>query len=169
MGNEQSAVFEYKDPDLTESVVAGMNNLDLAGNKISVQRVPISSANVLLKPVKQTSKFPDVVETTSPSTVLLFTNMVTSEDLLDDQLYEDLIADIADECNSFAPIKSVIIPRFQFQHGPDSTEVGKVFVECCSLDGAEKILKAISGRKFNGNIVEVHYFPENLFFSKVGR
>ena len=37
-------------PAITDGVVAGMNKLDIAGNKLSLSRVPTSSAAMLLKP-----------------------------------------------------------------------------------------------------------------------
>jgi len=49
-GQNQSAVFEYKNPDITDAVIAGLNYIDIAGNRLTVQRIPESSASVLLKP-----------------------------------------------------------------------------------------------------------------------
>ena len=42
--------FSLRLAAITDGVVAGMNKLDIAGNKLSLSRVPTSSAAMLLKP-----------------------------------------------------------------------------------------------------------------------
>ena len=36
---------------------------------------------------------------------------VSAEDLRDDELFEDLQEDIAEECNSYGTVRSIVIPR----------------------------------------------------------
>lgn len=68
-GQSQSAVFEYVDPTIAEGVVNGMNKLDIAGNKLAVQRVPISSAAMLLKPSTVAATVPTPTTPTANSNV----------------------------------------------------------------------------------------------------
>jgi splicing factor U2AF subunit len=154
-------VFEYHDVGVTDTVITGMNNLEIAGSRISVQRVPKSSAAVLLKPPKpvfdQSLTEFAVDHCSIKSTVIQLENMTSAEDLADDQAYEELIEDVTDECSNYASIKSVIIPR-----DTSFGALGKIFVQCNSVDGAEKVLKAVNGRKFNGKIVEAHFCPESV-------
>jgi hypothetical protein len=90
-----------------ENVISGMNNLEIAGQRISVQRVPVSSAAVLLRPIKSSPKSAtsnqflqvssqetDKASMTQwkPSTVIQLSNMTTEEDLADDQLYEGSVS-----------------------------------------------------------------------------
>jgi splicing factor U2AF subunit len=182
-GAAQSAVFEYVNHALTDGVVAGMNNLDIAGQKLSVQRIPASSASVLLQPTNPsappsatpapTSAQPAAVspgpEASSddlvhcpPSSVVRLSNMTTPQDLADDQSYEELLEDVADECNSHGTVKSIVIPR----SGSDSS-VGKIFVHFTDIAGAQATRKAVAGRRFNGRAVEVYFYPEELFVQKV--
>jgi hypothetical protein len=187
--------------DVIENVISGMNNLEIAGQRLSVQRVPVSSAAVLLRPSKTSPKPAALNQFTSqqadgitpqwkPSRVIQLSNMTTEEDLSDDQLYEgvpsslltclfyfllyfllsflvpvELIEDIADECNTYAKVLSVIIPRFSENRDnirDRSSAIGKVFVHVSELEGALKVMKAVSGRKFNGKIIEASYYPEEL-------
>jgi len=179
-GQSQSAVLEYENPDLTDGVIGGMNNLDIAGQKLSVQRVPASSAAVLLqsttKPappseappapangsITSASSTADELADVPPSSVIRMSNMTTEEDLTDDQCYEELMEDVADECNSHGTVKSIVIPRT----GTDSS-VGKIFVHFVDASSAQASRKAVAGRKFNGRVVEAYFYPEELFLQKI--
>jgi hypothetical protein len=64
----------------------------------------------------------------------------------------------------------VIIPRSSENHDTscDSiSAVGRVFVHVSDLQGALKVMKAVSGRKFNGKIINASYYPEELFRKQV--
>ncbi len=171
-GNQgQSAVFEYVQSSIADAVVSGMNNLDVIGQKLSVQKVPQSSAAVLLKPIKSVTveKKLENLECSDDlraTTVLRLSNMVTAEDLADDELYSELIEDVADECNQYGTVLSVIIPRSS-NDTTDESGVGKIFVQLSDVEGAKRVRKAVSGRKFNGRIVEAEYFAEELFQKQV--
>jgi len=172
VGNQgQSAVFEYVQSSIADAVVSGMNNLDVIGQKLSVQKVPQSSAIVLLKPIKSVAVEKKVEnlecsDGAKATTVLRLSNMVTAEDLADDELYSELIEDVADECNQHGTVLSVIIPR-NSNDTNDEAGVGKIFVQLSDLEGAKRVRKAVSGRKFNGRIVEAEYFAEELFQKQV--
>ena len=177
-GSTQSAVLEYVNPALTEGVIGGMNGLDIADHKLSVLRIPASSAAVLLQPTSAppppagppplpvgAPSAPDAVDELSacdPTTVIRLSNMTTPQDLADDQSFEELMEDVADECNSHGTVKSIVIPRT----GSDSS-VGKIFVHFVDIAGAQATRKAVAGRKFNGRVVEAYFYPEALFLKKV--
>ena len=195
-GQTQSAVFEYVNQALTDGVVGGMNNLDIADHKISVQRIPASSAAVLLQPtavsvpatvaaptptavaavgpavaalgppVASASTTPDALESYPPSTVVRMSNMTTDEDLRDDDLFDELTEDVAGECNSHGVVKSIVIPRGPAS-GPQDTSVGKIFVHFTDIAGATRSRQAVAGRRFNGRVVEAYFYPEELFVKKI--
>lgn len=166
-GQTQSAVLEYQNSEITDGVVSGMNNLDVGGLKLFVQRVPISSADLLLKPTSVTKEKKDVLEDLQPTSVIRLSNMTTEEDLKDSNLYEELIEDVADECNNHGVVKDIKIPRGAGNFDPSDPSVGKIFVHFTDADSAEKAMKAVSGRKFNGQTVVAHFYPEDLFLDKV--
>ncbi len=61
----------------------------------------------------------------APTTeVLCLLNMVTEDELLDDDEYEEIIEDVKDECNKYGNVKSIEIPRPI--PGVDVPGVGKV-------------------------------------------
>lgn len=193
-GQTKSAVLEYVDPSVTDAVVQGMNKLEIADLKLSVTRIPQSSAKLLLTPAVQpaapsptnasgvaaaqaaSSAAPtaataapatapparDPLADHPPSSVIRLSNMTTAEDLTSDENYNDLLEDVADECNTHGTVKSIIIPR-----GFDASR-GQIFVHFVNVSDAQKCLQAVQGRKFNGKIVQGVYYPEQLFTTKVG-
>lgn len=192
-GQSQTAIFEYIDSSITDGVVAGMNKLDLAGSKLAVQRVPLSSAAMLLKPsaspntnILPTSptsasapascltngpqpQLSDVLDDFPASCVIRLSNMTTPEDLRDNDAYEELLEDVADECNTHGTVKSIVIPRGTGgAEDAQDASIGRIFVSFVDLEGAKKARAAVAGRRFNGNVVRAHFFPEQLFAKKVG-
>lgn len=143
-----------------------MNKLDIAGSKLSVQRVPQSSASLLLKPVTNIAPVMPTTSAVLKSTVLKLSNMVASSDLEDDELYMELLEDVADECNKHGKVKQIVIPRGEKGSGLHG-DIGKIFVNFTDITGAEKAFRAISGRRFNGTTVEAEFFPELDFNHKV--
>lgn len=161
-----------------------MNNIDIAGNRLTVQRIPESSASVLLKPTFGSPDLSKNIEQLSskytendnmfdssyelsdkPTCVVFLSNMTSEEDLTDGQLYEELIEDISEECSNYATVKSVIIPRDKSRFR-DSL-IGKVFVHVADVIGAGNVCKAVNGRKFNGKIVVAAYYNEDVFLKEV--
>mmetsp|Transcript_10657 Transcript_10657/g.17372 ORF Transcript_10657/g.17372 Transcript_10657/m.17372 type:complete len:541 (+) Transcript_10657:1067-2689(+) len=190
-GATQSAVLEFEDAALVEGVVAGMNKLDVAGHKLAVQRIPASTAALLLHPtgiapVAVTAPptagispaAPAVVINSClaeipPGVVIRLSNMVTAEDLEDDGMYDELVEDVSDECNSHGAVKSIVIPRpdattaaAQQLLQEDTAQLGKIFVHFEDVNGATAALTAVKGRRFNGRIVEAYYYPEELFLQQ---
>jgi splicing factor U2AF subunit len=190
-GATQSAVFEYDSTvslDIIDSVISGMNGLDLGGNKITVSRVPLSSAAILLKPKAastETATFNSVpaqaVDNStqkpvhaafleeeqlkshllSPTRVLRLSNMTNpEEDFADEQLYQELIEDVESECNKYGAVQRVVIPR---ELTPAHPAYGVIFVSFAQASGAQAARDKIQGRKFNGQVVQAMYFPEVLF------
>lgn len=68
-----------------------------------------------------------------PTRVMQMLNMVTMDDLIDNQDYEDLLEDIKDECGKYGSVVDVKIPR------PVLTENGKVDQKASDL--LEDLLK----------------------------
>lgn len=188
-GGNQSAVFEYVDSvtsDVIDSVIQGMNGIDLGGTKISVARIPASSAAILLKPTQaqqqaaaQAASAPAATtSTTSNATseedrtlsllrrfneqlatsVVRLSNMTTDEDLVDEQAYDELIEDVASECQKYGTVLKVHVPRDRA-----SPAYGVVFVHFTDAAGAAQAKDKIQGRKFNGKVVQAVCFPEKLF------
>jgi splicing factor U2AF subunit len=192
----QSAVVEYVESAVTDIAIGSLGKIDIAGFKLTVQRVPASTASLLLQPTAVKASPPpsmsapapsfyaaaaaapstassanaqDPLASMSPTTILRLSNMTTPEDLADDEMYGELKEDVIDECNNFGKVLSTIIPRGVANGGDPADEqaVGYIFVEFSSNEGATKARNAVNGRTFNGKIVAAHFYPEGLFHGKV--
>lgn len=97
-----------------------------------------------------------------PSTeVLCLLNMVTVEELKDDEEYEDILDDIKEECSRYGQVKSVEIPR-----PIDTVDVpglGKVFIEFNSVLDCQKAQLKLTGRKFANRTVVTSYFDPDRY------
>ncbi|KAF9208149.1 U2 small nuclear RNA auxiliary factor 2 [Haplosporangium sp. Z 27] len=158
------AFCEYLDPNITDIACQGLNNMMLGEKKLVVQRASVGSSrnqnpagganaialhpNLMLPGAGPT----EVV----PTTVLQLLNMVTPEELEDDQEYEDIVEDIRDECGKFGQVVEIQIPR------PIAGQVvagtGKIFVKYSNVDEATTALRALSGRKFADRTVLTSFY-----------
>jgi splicing factor U2AF 65 kDa subunit len=91
--------------------------------------------------------------------VLQLLNMVTAEELLDPDEYEEICDDVKEECEKFGPVLELKVPR---PMGASRTNpgVGKIFVKFEKPESAQDALKSLAGRKFADRTVVVTYFGE---------
>ncbi|XP_053991433.1 splicing factor U2AF 65 kDa subunit-like [Hylaeus volcanicus] len=108
-----------------------------------------------------------------PTRVIMLTNIVTRDELIDDKEYADIVEDIFIECSHYGKVISVEVPRPSYvdplnntSHIVEDTDIGYAFVKFARLQGAGSARRSLSGRKFAGRTVEAHYFSEVLFKKK---
>ncbi|TYZ58272.1 hypothetical protein PybrP1_007949 [[Pythium] brassicae (nom. inval.)] len=143
-----TAVFEYELAGVADEALQGLNGLDIGGIPLSLRRAP-QDANAA------------VAET---SDVVKLANMVSIDELNDDDEFSDLKEDVEEECKRFGKVVNLVIPRPQ--EGESVPGVGSIFVRFSDVSEATAALKALSGRKFGGNIVKVTYYPLARFEAK---
>ncbi|CAI5722695.1 unnamed protein product [Hyaloperonospora brassicae] len=151
-----SAIFEYKDEDVAAQAVKGLNGLSIGGIPLSVQRQS-SSNGVALGSISTSVPSPE----DQPGPVLKMLNMVSVDELKDDEEYADLAEDVEEECKRFGTVAGLEIPRPK--DGEDVPGLGCIYVRFEKEEDAVSALKALNGRKFGGNIVKVTYFPVDKF------
>ncbi|XP_001360392.3 splicing factor U2AF 50 kDa subunit [Drosophila pseudoobscura] len=178
------AFFEYVDPLLTEQVIANLNGMQLGDRRLIVQRsipsgryagnqqIPIQVPGLVA-----TSLTGSTAGLNNATQVLCLLNMVLPEELLDNEEYEDIRADIEQECSKYGEVLSLKIPRPQVSGGEGEGEgggdsatrpkgCGKVYVHFGSIEDSEKALGALSGRKFSGRIVIGSFFDRDKYLSE---
>lgn len=103
------------------------------------------------------------------SRAIVMLNMVTPEELLNDEDYVDIMEDITEECSKYGEVEELRIPRptkkeKKFAGATDKAElaeieaakrdedagVGRVYVLFRTLEGARAGVGAIAGRQFGG-------------------
>jgi splicing factor U2AF subunit len=106
--------------------------------------------------------------------VLQLLNMVTPEELIDNEDYEGMFSpfvyclpltfveiqeDVKEECEKYGKVLEIKIPR-PTGGSRQSNGVGKIFVKFDTPESAGKALRALAGRKFADRTVVTTYFSE---------
>ncbi len=182
------AFVEYLDPAVTEMAIQGLNGFQIGERALVVQRSATTNratgaaqehgaAAFLAK-----SKILEEADAEPADTrVMLMLNMVTEDELYDDQEYEDILLDVKEECEKYGTVEGVRIPR----PVPKSTKwepsdsaaqtaeknrrineeagVGRVYVMYTDIPGCQKAMKALGGRQFGGRTILVASTSEEDF------
>lgn len=168
------AFAEYVDFNITDQAIAGLNGMQLGDKKLIVQRASVGAKNTSMggggggggggqsAPVQIQVPGLSLVGTGGPPTeVLCLLNMVTPDELRDEEEYEDILEDIKEECNKYGVVRSVEIPRPI--EGVEVPGCGKVFVEFNSIVDCQKAQQALTGRKFSDRVVVTSYFDPDKY------
>lgn len=95
--------------------------------------------------------------------------MVSREELLDDEEYQDLLEDIRQEVGKYAKLSSIEIPRPAVAAADPSLDppgVGLVFLQYEDAKGAQRAKVALHGRKFGLNVLEASAYDLARYSSK---
>ena len=159
------AFFEYLDASITETAIAGLNGMQLADKKLLVQRASVGCKNPMAlsaAPVQiQVPGLQSVQGPGQPTEVLCLLNMVTDNELTDEEEYEDILDDIREKCATYGGVKSIEIPRPV--PGVEVPGLGKVFVEFYGTTDCQKAQHALTGLKFSNRIVVTSYFDPDKY------
>ncbi|KAJ9071383.1 hypothetical protein DSO57_1037527 [Entomophthora muscae] len=131
------AFCEYLDPSVTDIACQGLNGMEVGDKKIIMQRASVGSSKLLMGDTPGASAssstpaqpsngsfFNPGATTLEVSTVLMFLNMVTAEELENDEEYQEILMDVKEECERFGPVVDIRIPRVK--DGSEESHVGKV-------------------------------------------
>uniref|UniRef100_A0A6S9X0L7 RRM domain-containing protein n=2 Tax=Chrysotila carterae TaxID=13221 RepID=A0A6S9X0L7_CHRCT len=90
------------------------------------------------------------------STVLACANMLTHDEMMDTQEHEGLKEDVMDGCKEYGKLEAIKIP---ITNNPNCS----VYIKFSTTAEAQTALKGLSGRKFDGRVVQVTSVPEAHF------
>lgn len=163
--------FEYVNHELTDIAIAGLNGMQLGDKKLVVQRASVG-AKVLGGPdgliqLGMPITIPGLqLEgiASNPTEVLCLMNMVTVDELQDDEEYEGIMEDVREECNKYGSVVAVEIPR-----PVADVEVpgcGKIFVQFQTPEDCQGAASKLAGRKFANRVVVTSYFDLEKFYQK---
>ncbi|OAA64354.1 U2 snRNP auxilliary factor, large subunit, splicing factor [Niveomyces insectorum RCEF 264] len=160
------AFCEYAEPASTDIAIQGLNGMELGDRKLKVTKASIGIAQVtgMEMGVNAVSMLAGTVsvDSTEISRVVQLLNMVTPDELMDNEDYEEICDDVRDECVKFGTVLDLKVPR-PTGGSRQSSGVGKIFVRFDSAESATKALKALAGRKFADRTVVTTYFPEENY------
>ncbi|KAK5990484.1 U2 snRNP auxiliary factor large subunit [Cladobotryum mycophilum] len=160
------AFTEYLEPSTAnEPALNSLNGMDVGGKKLKVTKASIGPTQVANFDVGITaisglaSQTPNEIERSS---VIQLLNMVTAEELMDGEDYDEICEDVHEECSKFGAVVELKVPR-PSGGSRQSAGVGKIYVKFDSQESATKALTALAGRKFADRTVVTTYFPEENF------
>lgn len=88
--------------------------------------------------------------------MLVLVNIVTPDDLRDDEEYQDICADIREKMAETGNVLSMKVPR----EGPGC---GRVFVEFETIDQAIKTKQSVDGMVFDSRTVNCQYLESDRY------
>jgi len=176
-GNSKGyAFFEYIDSSVTDRACAGLNTMKLGEKTLLVQRASIGAKNPYPDPSTTNTgnmlglgglTIPMNSSPPIPTRILVLLNIITADDLRDDEDYEEIYTDILNECKKHGNLLSLLIPRPQVDS--DQAEevfapgVGRIFVEYSSEYDAQNAQKNLAGRKYNARICITSYLLSSKY------
>ncbi|CAD6252885.1 unnamed protein product [Miscanthus lutarioriparius] len=98
----------------------------------------------------------------APTKVVCLVQVVSADELKDDEAYEDIKDDMRQEACRYGNLVKVVIARPD-PSGHPVTGVGKVFLEYADVYSATRAKMSLHGRKFDGKPVVASYYPEIKF------
>ncbi|OAL44106.1 hypothetical protein IQ07DRAFT_592550 [Pyrenochaeta sp. DS3sAY3a] len=149
------AFCEYATNEIVDAVIEGLNDIPLGDGKLKVTRATVG--------LQQTAALDGGVTAISQlagaeadpnhehSRVICLLNMVTSDELINDEEYEEIKEDIRDECNKYGPIIDIKIPRPAGARS--SLGVGKIYIKYQDIGSAQDAIKHLAGRQFSRRTV----------------
>lgn len=194
------AFCEYVDPSLTDIACQGLNGMELGDRQLVVQRASVGAGRqgtagtgANAGPVGLPGLPPALSNVASsfagaggeagePTKAMQMLNMVTPQELLDDEEYEEIVEDVRDECAKYGTVVDVRIPRpmaeskgaaaqtwkrtqggepVAGEEKPAEREgVGRVYVRFEEVEQCTAALRAIAGRQFGGRLVICAFLRE---------
>ncbi|KAG9312984.1 hypothetical protein JVU11DRAFT_6422 [Chiua virens] len=172
------AFFEYVDVTVTDVAIQSLNGMELGDRYLVVQRASVGAKPG--QPNLPYDQFPEIPRpimpagenNTADARILLMLNMVTADDLVDDQEYGDIYEDVKEECSVYGPVEDLRIPRpvkkdkskwapgepgqqsaLDAQRADEAAGVGRVYVKYVDASSAQAGLKALAGRSFAGRSI----------------
>jgi splicing factor U2AF 65 kDa subunit len=160
------AFFEYVDPSVTDVAIVALSGMTLGDRQLVVQRASVGAkAGQPGFPDLPYEQFPEIPRPIMPAgdvsdneaRVLLMLNMVTSDDLVDDEEYAEIVDDVRAEVSNYGSVEDVRVPRPAHGRGLHPSDqangVGRVYVKFKNASGAAAAMQALAGRSFAGRSI----------------
>ncbi len=165
----------YADPAVTDMACAGLNGMAMGDKALTVRRAsamgqPKVDAPPALLAMQQAAAMQLLAgglpgappAPTSP--VLVLDNVVSEQELADDEEYADIEEDMREECGKYGAVVTLRIPRPNPDaQAPRPSGLGRVYVQYTSPEEAGRARAALHGRKFGGNAVVADFYDEQRF------
>lgn len=172
-GHSRGIAFcEFLDDTMTELALAGLTGLLVGEQRLVVKRA-----------VPEKEEEEGIQETSdAPTNAMTMLNMVTPEELQDDEEYKEILEDVREECVRYGTITDIRIPRPASTLQSDASRswkartdanphsdrkerrgVGRVYVQFATVEQCSAAFQAIAGRQFGGRMVICAYIRDEAW------
>lgn len=169
------AFFEFVDPSVVDAACTGLHGMQVGDKTLTVRRASSSSGGntathasmgtTVARSIPEGVTRPTVsanVLLTASTTVVELRNVVTREEVENDEEFEEIKEDMEEEGSKFGKLENVLIPRPS--DGPGmAAGVGRVFLKYSAKEEAERAHATMSGRRFGEKTVEACFYDEKRF------
>lgn len=164
------AFFEYADPSIVDKACAGLNGTTIGDKMLTVRRATQHAPNSVSRPsvsglggqVEAIGMHGDALVRQSTRVVQL-RNVVTEEELADDNEYAEIVEETEVEARRFGALEKILVPRPAKDSDTVVKGVGRVFLVFEKVADAERAFAAMDGRKFDERTVQASYVSDEKF------
>lgn len=166
------AFFEYADSSVVDEACRNLNGTIIENKTLTVRRATQHGQRTALGnglsssvPLQggQTGAVDAAALVRRVTCVVELQNVVTQEELEDDEDYQDVLDETEEEARKFGHVNKVLIPRPNKGSDEDVKGVGRVFIVYENEADAEKAFNAMDGRKFDERVVVAAYISKGDF------
>lgn len=160
------AFFEYMDPSVIDKACEGLNGMVVADKTLTVRRATQTSGAATHASGFRADTGPVSAEALvqMSTRVVQLQDVVTEEELEDDNEYEAILEDMEDEGRRFGTLVEVLIPRPRDEKLRSAA--GRIFLRYSKLEEAERAQATMTERRFGDHIVKATFFDEGRFETK---
>lgn len=158
-------VFEFIEDQDIACVLEGLDGFVLGSSSLSIRKLSETTDDVdLVRKLAAFNLAPGHASAES-STVAQLLNMFVPEDLLGDEDYAAIVAEIQDECCKYGRVEELLVPRPETDR--PVAGVGRVFVRFATADECNTAVEALAGRQYGDRGVITSFFPEDRFEARI--
>ncbi|XP_068671737.1 splicing factor U2AF 50 kDa subunit-like isoform X1 [Montipora capricornis] len=167
------AFCEYVDLTITDVAITGLNGMQLGEKKLIVQRASVGAKTNMNNPaamnmIPAQMQIPGLDMSanlhSAATEVLCLMNMVETDELMDDEEYEEIYEDVRTECSKYGKVVSLEIPRPVEDFEPPGC--GKIYIEFSSPDDSKNAAQSLAGRKFANRVVVTSFYQPEMYHRK---
>ncbi|CAD7928944.1 unnamed protein product [Amoebophrya sp. A120] len=156
----KAAFFEFSDYFTQKNAPVTLQGLTMAGNKLQII-TPEEAFQVGFGRGKVS-----IGDRVIPSKILYIGSFISEQELCNDEEYDEICADIRDECATYGRVIDMVVPRPHDDTITDADRlrgVGYGFIEFADVVSSSKAKRDFDGRKFGDFTMEANFFNVKLW------
>ncbi|CAB46760.1 U2 small nuclear RNA auxiliary factor small subunit, U2AF-59 [Schizosaccharomyces pombe] len=156
---------EFKNPSDAEVAISGLDGKDTYGNKLHAQFACVGLNQAMIDKSNGMAILTELAKASSqsiPTRVLQLHNLITGDEIMDVQEYEDIYESVKTQFSNYGPLIDIKIPR-SIGTRNSGLGTGKVFVRYSDIRSAEVAMEEMKGCKFNDRTIVIAFYGEDCY------